>query len=198
MPRGPALSSARRAIVDAALELFSSRGYEATTIEDIRAASGASTGSIYHHFGNKEGLAAAIFVEGLADFQEQLIALYETEADAEVGVRAVVRLYLSWAAKNQSLARFLLTARPPEVRVAATPELEALNQRFFAASAQWQRAQIEAGRLRPVPPDAFRAIVIGPAEAFARRWLARRTKLSIAAATDELAEAAWRALRPDR
>ncbi len=197
MPRATAVKSARQNIIDAALQLFASRGYEATTIEDIRAASAASTGSIYHHFGSKEGIGAAIFVEGLAAFQEQVIDLYETETDAETGVRGVVRLYLAWATKNRSLARFLLTARPPEVRVATSPDIDALNQRFFAASERWRTDQIEAGALREVSGDAFRAILIGPAEAFARRWLAGRTKTAIDRGTEELAEAAWQSLRPD-
>ncbi|HTO27428.1 MAG TPA: TetR family transcriptional regulator, partial [Devosia sp.] len=40
----------RRQILDAALSAFLERGYAATSIADIRARSGASTGSIYHFF----------------------------------------------------------------------------------------------------------------------------------------------------
>src|SRR5581483_5021750 len=114
MPRGRARSSSRNAIMAAALELFASRGYAATTIEDVRDASGASTGSIYHHFGSKLSLAAAIFVEGLAAYQKEVLDLLQRHPEAEAGVRALVRHYLDWMCANQSLARFLLASREPD------------------------------------------------------------------------------------
>ena len=44
----------REAILDAALELFSSRGFRATSVRDIAAAAHLSTGNVYHHFPDKE------------------------------------------------------------------------------------------------------------------------------------------------
>ncbi len=43
----------RRSILEAALDCFLEKGYIATTINDIREASGATTGSIYHFFDGK-------------------------------------------------------------------------------------------------------------------------------------------------
>ncbi|MDA0350812.1 MAG: TetR/AcrR family transcriptional regulator [Chloroflexi bacterium] len=196
MPGEPVTQSTRGAILDAALELFSARGYEATTIEDVREQSGASTGSIYHHFGSKQALAAALFLDGLAAFQQQAIEVYEQHPGAEDGVRAIVHLYLRWAVENPRLARFMLTAREPAVRAATDPELAALNRRFFEVSTGWGDRNIDAGQLRPLSPELFRAIVIGPAEAFTRRWLAGRFDSPVDDAAAELADAAWRAVRP--
>jgi len=55
----------RTAILDAALELFSHRGYGATSMRDIAGKAGVSTGSVYHHFDDKE----AIFQALLEQFQ---------------------------------------------------------------------------------------------------------------------------------
>lgn len=55
----------RAAILDAALELYSHRGYGATSMRDIAAKAGVSTGSVYHHFQDKE----AIFQALLEQFQ---------------------------------------------------------------------------------------------------------------------------------
>lgn len=50
----------RNAILSAATTLFRERGYTATGIADILAASGAPKGSLYHHFpGGKEAVGAA-------------------------------------------------------------------------------------------------------------------------------------------
>ncbi|MCM3080685.1 TetR/AcrR family transcriptional regulator [Brevibacillus invocatus] len=46
----------KKRIVDAARALFVQKGYKATSIEDIVAATGSSKGNIYYHFKSKEGL----------------------------------------------------------------------------------------------------------------------------------------------
>jgi AcrR family transcriptional regulator len=43
-------------ILEAALDLFSRQGYRGTSIRDISKAAGVSTGSVYHHFRDKEAL----------------------------------------------------------------------------------------------------------------------------------------------
>lgn len=50
----------RTAILDAALELFSHRGYGATSMRDIASKAGVSTGSVYHHFADKEAIFQAL------------------------------------------------------------------------------------------------------------------------------------------
>lgn len=44
----------RERILEAALQLFSSQGYRATSVRDIAAGAGVSTGNVYHHFPDKE------------------------------------------------------------------------------------------------------------------------------------------------
>lgn len=44
----------RAAILEAALDLFSSQGYRGTSIRDIAGKAGVSTGNVYHHFADKE------------------------------------------------------------------------------------------------------------------------------------------------
>lgn len=44
----------RKAILEAALELFSSQGYRGTSIREIAERAGVSTGNVYHHFPDKE------------------------------------------------------------------------------------------------------------------------------------------------
>jgi len=44
------------AVLDAALELFSTQGYRATTLRQIAERAGLSVGNIYHHFPNKDAI----------------------------------------------------------------------------------------------------------------------------------------------
>jgi TetR/AcrR family transcriptional regulator, transcriptional repressor for nem operon len=46
-------------LLDAALRLVRTKGYEATTVDDVCEAAGLTKGSFFHHFGGKEELAVA-------------------------------------------------------------------------------------------------------------------------------------------
>ncbi len=50
----------RQQILDAALKLFSHRGYGATSVRDIAEAAGVSKGNVYHHFPDKETIFRAL------------------------------------------------------------------------------------------------------------------------------------------
>jgi len=50
----------RTQILDAALKLFSHRGYGATSVRDIAEAAGVSKGNVYHHFPDKETIFRAL------------------------------------------------------------------------------------------------------------------------------------------
>ena len=56
-------------VLDAALELFSTQGYGATSMRAISEASGLSVGNLYHHFGSKE----AIFQNLIDEYWEMLL-----------------------------------------------------------------------------------------------------------------------------
>jgi AcrR family transcriptional regulator len=190
--RAEASDTRRRQILDAALRSFEENGVEGTTVEDVRRLSGASVGSIYHHFGGKEELASALYVEALRDYQRGLLELLGANPDAEPGIRALVRHHLRWVRDNRIVARYLLSRREPP-----SDELRAMNREVLAATSGWLRAQVEAGRVRPLPMDLYYTILIGPAQEFTRHWLEGRVKSSIDRAERELAAAAWRALRDE-
>jgi len=61
----------RSAILDAALELFSRNGYEATGVAEICAAAQVSKGAVYYHFPSKQELFLALmttWLEGVESF----------------------------------------------------------------------------------------------------------------------------------
>ena len=49
----------RTSLLDAALKVIRSKGYSATSIDDICSAAGVTKGSFFHHFSSKEDLAIA-------------------------------------------------------------------------------------------------------------------------------------------
>lgn len=66
MQREEKSERSRRAILDAALYLFSHHGYGATTMRDIAQRARVSTGAVYHHFEDKETLFRTLLDEYFA------------------------------------------------------------------------------------------------------------------------------------
>ncbi len=53
----------RARVLEAALRLFSRRGYRATSMRDIAQAARVSTGNVYHHFSSKQAIFGALLDE---------------------------------------------------------------------------------------------------------------------------------------
>jgi AcrR family transcriptional regulator len=105
----------KQEILDAALRGFADKGLAGTTVEEVRRRSGASVGSIYHHFGDKEGIAAALYVAALGDYQEGLLAvLAAADDDPQRTVEALVRHHLRWVAEDRGHAD--RRAKPARIR----------------------------------------------------------------------------------
>ena len=55
-------------VMKVALNHFSEVGIENVSVSSILAGADCSVGSLYHHFGNKEGIAEAVLLEGVNQF----------------------------------------------------------------------------------------------------------------------------------
>ena len=126
----------QRRILDAATEVFATRGFTAATMADVVAASGASVGSIYHHFGGKNELFLAIF-ERMATAVDERIEAAMRQAGAGAGPRRIfelhVRAYLEAMWENRRLARVLTSGdTPPGFEVARRDRMQAAFRSWMA------------------------------------------------------------------
>ncbi len=186
----------RRAILDAALECFSRLGWAATTIEDIRKVSGASVGSVYHHFGAKEGIAVALYIDCLRLHQESLRARLEKKHGAEDFVRAVVTHHIAWSREHPEAARYLLRMRREEAVAAAGPEIQSATGDFVREGFSRMKDFAQAGEILALPPSAYMPLMLGPAQELLRGWAGGHVELK-PGIEKVFADAAWRCLRPD-
>jgi AcrR family transcriptional regulator len=202
------MTTRRQAILDAALACFTKAGYDQTTLADIRQAANASTGSIYHHFGSKEQIAASLYLDAVVSTQQAgLEALLRTRT-GRTGVHALVGAYLDWVEAHPDHARFLLWMRHADFLVAdnadnagsagnnAQPEqqLDELNAGVAQRTAGWFAARIAAGELPDIDPSIRRALIFGPCRHWASRYLAGETDLTVAQAKRQLAPAIYASL----
>lgn len=142
----------RRAILDAAAEVFGTEGYERASIDAIAARSGVSKPTVYNHFGAKEQLFRESIAESAAQVNEQsLAAINEAVVTGEswreaLHALAVDLVQCQRSACAQSLQRQIHAevTRDPDIYLAvreraADPTLEALAGRLALLG--------EAGRL---------------------------------------------------
>ncbi|TKJ71716.1 TetR family transcriptional regulator [Pseudomonas sp. CFBP13508] len=187
----------KRDIFHKALSLFNEQGIEATTIEMIRAECDTSVGAIYHHFGNKEGLVAALFFTALED-QARLRDAYLDAADTtEKGVQALVFSYVDWVEQQPQWARFQYHARFAVTKGPFKDELAERNKTRNLRLRQWLTQSGRAAELQDLPAELLPSLIIGQADSYCRAWLAGRVKGSPSAYREVLAQAAWRSIRAE-
>jgi len=95
-------------ILDAALMLFSTQGFYATTIPDIAKAMGMSVGNIYNYFSSKEMLAKEIIKYSSDILGAEIRRVNESEGNTKEKIRQIVALYFEMASsKPQHINYFL-------------------------------------------------------------------------------------------
>src|SRR4051812_31549973 len=82
----------RQHILDTALSLFVSQGYEATTMREIAAAAGCSLGLAYRYFARKEELILAVYRDMAAETGSQIAQLQAATIAERFHQLMVIRL----------------------------------------------------------------------------------------------------------
>ena len=59
------MNKTKRKIFETSLKLFSEKGYDATSIEEITAIVGVAKGTLYYHFNSKEEIFNFLVEEGM-------------------------------------------------------------------------------------------------------------------------------------
>jgi AcrR family transcriptional regulator len=126
----------QRRILDAATEVFATRGFAAATMADVVAGSGTSIGSIYHHFGGKSELFLAMFEQMAVDVDRRIDAAMQQVgegADPRVVFELHVRAFLESMWENQRLAQVLTSGDTPAgFQVARRNRMQAAFRRWMA------------------------------------------------------------------
>jgi len=92
-----------------ALQLFSSKGYDATSVREICEAAGVTKPTLYHFHGSKEGVYRALVDGTLEAFHASMVRDLEAPVSAEEKLRRVARGYFDNARQHRELMRFILS-----------------------------------------------------------------------------------------
>jgi AcrR family transcriptional regulator len=141
-------ASTEEAILSAAAALLEARGPDGLTTRAVCEAAGVKAPTLYHHFGDKDGLAAAVVKRGLAEFMRRK-RLPPAALDLVDQLRAGWDTAVEFALRHPAL--FALMGEQARHH----PEL--LAEPYALMRARVQRL-VDMGRFRGPVDDAARAI----------------------------------------
>lgn len=160
------MEETRATLLATARRVFSELGYAATSMDDLTAQAGLTRGALYHHFGDKKGLLAAVVAQLDAETDVRLQAISDGADDAWDGFVQRCRAYLQMALEPEIQRIVLRDARA--VLGGASPE----SQQYCVNSMQRLIDQLIAqGVVAPVDAQALASLIYGSL-AEAAFWIA--------------------------
>ena len=179
----------RQDLLDAALTVFSQKGYTATRLEDVARTAGVTRGAIYHHFGSKADLYGALIEEANKVGNS---AIDQAVNEGGSFIEIVSRILVYTFALLEDDRRF------SEVMALqlTTPDVEVLSQRRYIEAQElvtsissFFRVIIDQGELRrDLDPVTAARGFLGYQYGLASLWLFNRDAFSIKDNAPELAE----------
>jgi AcrR family transcriptional regulator len=106
----------RRAILDAAGDLFLKHGYEGFSLRQVAEKVGYSPTTLYLYFENKDELLFEVVLEGFETFGQRLQAAYEGERDPLARLEAIGRAYLRFGLEHPVHYRLMFMQRSEFLR----------------------------------------------------------------------------------
>lgn len=173
-------------ILDAALSLYRETGSTAIAVASLVERSGMPIGSLYHHFGSRDGVAAALYARCLGALLEHIArALKKTASPAQI-IGAIVRAYLTWTRDHRAEAAFIYASAFEPYSTAPATDIQSAHEGPRAAIVSLVRSAAASGDLVTLPDFLYEMLIIGPVAETARRWLAGDPTIDLAKAMREL------------
>lgn len=108
-------------VLGTAIRLFTEQGYFNTSVPAIVRESGVSTGSIYHHFGDKEGVAIALFNNLVERMEKEFDDIEHRNNNAHDRCRAIIELLFEITEKEPEVMSFMLFVKHKEFMPGMAP-----------------------------------------------------------------------------
>jgi AcrR family transcriptional regulator len=105
----PKAEVTERRILDAALEMFRTKGFEEATVRDIAAAADVATGAAYYYYPSKDSIVLAFYQRACSEMQPRIEkALAMAPEGLEGRLKALIQVKLDYFAPYRVVLRALL------------------------------------------------------------------------------------------
>jgi AcrR family transcriptional regulator len=148
-------------ILQKALELFSEKGYDATSVREICEAAGITKPTLYHFYGSKEGVYRAIVEGSLERFKADMIFALSGEGSLRGQLVRMARGYVDATLREPDLARFLMALIHNPPHSAPATDFVGFYQGILDALARAVDGAVTRGEVRPGPTDVRLLVFMG-------------------------------------
>lgn len=160
----------RESILDAALQIFSHKGYHDTRLDEIADESGTSKGSIYFHFPNKERLFLAL-VDQFANLLERRVKeAIEEKEEGMMRVEAALQACLDTFGRYRRPAKLLLIQAVGLGSVFENKRIE-VNNRFADLIRTYLDQAVAVGDIEPIDTELVSHAWMGAIYNVVIRWV---------------------------
>ena len=101
-------SDTREKILAAALEVFSTKGFHGTPVDEIAERAGLGKGTVYRHFKSKKGLFSELIRLKVAELEQTVGDAIDPTADVLEIIENYLRIYFGFFDRNRNLYRVLI------------------------------------------------------------------------------------------
>jgi AcrR family transcriptional regulator len=137
----------REALIEAALELFTDRGYAEVGTEEIVARAKVTRGALYHHFEDKRDLFRAVFERVEGDLMKRIGATMDVAEDPWNLMIAGMRSFLD-ACEEPAVKQISLTDAPAVLGWREWREID--NRHGLGLTRAALQGAVDAGAIRPI------------------------------------------------
>jgi len=160
----------RSRILEAAVNVFASKGYHDTKVDDIVNQSQTSKGSFYFYFPSKQDIFMAL-VDTFADLLEnRLRERLSLELSGTARVDAALRVCLEIFGQYRSLAKIALV-QATGLGVAFEEKRQAVNQRFIEIVRENLDSAVADGSIPPLDTEVAACAWVGALNEIVLRWV---------------------------
>lgn len=157
--RSEMVEETRAKLIRAARSAFAEKGYSAASMDDLTAAAGLTRGALYHNFGDKRGLLAAVVDQIDAEMAERAHAIGSQAESPWEGLMAEGIAYIEMALEPE-VQRIVLLDGPA---VLGDPSKWPSQNRCLQTTMQTVQALIAQGVVKPVDAEAAARLLSGAA-----------------------------------
>jgi AcrR family transcriptional regulator len=154
----------REAILHAALDEFSARGFAAARLDDVAKRAGVAKGTIYLHFRDKEALFQEIVRSLMGPFVGTLEGVFAAEVPLHAITDQIVELFIRevFGTRRKDIIRLIMTEGPRFPKLAEFYYREVLSRILAGARARLARG-VERGEISHAALARFPQLVAAPA-----------------------------------
>jgi AcrR family transcriptional regulator len=100
--------STRDKVLEAALEVFSEKGFHVATVDEIAEHAGLGKGTVYRYFPTKEALFNELVRLRLEELEHRALAVLDSQDDVLTMISKYLRIYFEFFERNQRLYRVIV------------------------------------------------------------------------------------------